>query len=519
MRDSMPRPKRTIVAAAGLAAALVAGAPLTSCLPDGASSPPTRPNVLLISIDTLRADVVGAYGGTEAGTPTIDALARGGVLFERAVAHVPMTLPSHASMLTSLIPPSHGVRDNGTFVLADRHETLTELLHESGYRTGAFVGAFVLDSNFGLDQGFDVYDDDLAGSTENDRPADAVLSAARSWIEGVGDETPWFAFVHLFDPHAPYDAPAPFAGRFDNAYAAEVAYVDDAIGWFLRNLGSVDDTLVVITADHGEGLGEHRERTHGMFGYDSTLHVPLVLHWPRGLPRGVRVPSRVRHIDLAPTIAELVGVTPPAEFSGTSLVSALSGEAEADRTSYFETFTYTFNYGSAPLRGLYEGQYKFVSLPIPELYDLAADPDETENLAAERARTVEQMAERLAELLSREPSSLADEPAEIDAATAERLESLGYISSVNPIANLAEFGPADDPKNWVHLAEMLDDAVAHHRAHRPAEAIQLLRAIIAEKDDVAIAHTRLARILSEEGRSEEAIRVLEDALAAGHQQP
>ncbi len=498
-----------------LALACAAATLPLSCGTDVIRAPSARPNIVFISIDTLRADHIGAYGDARASTPTLDALAAQGVLFEKAVSHVPMTLPSHASMFTSLTPPRHGVRDNGTFVLGQRHETLAEVLGASGYRTGAFVGAFVLDAQFGLDQGFERYDDDVEGTAENDRGADEVLDATRHWIDEAADDVPWFAFVHLFDPHAPYEPPGAFAERFaSDPYAGEIAYVDDALGRFLREL-PLDNTLVVVTSDHGEGLGEHKERTHGMFGYESTLHVPLLFHWRAGLPGGRRVPSRVRHVDVAPTILELVGIEPPATFDGLSLAGLLAGQSEPDRTSYFESFTYTFNYGSAPLRGVYEEQFKLVALPIIELYDLSRDPGELDNLASQRAGTVERMAKALEQLAGHVSAT----PTTLDERARERLEALGYVSGANPLPKLDEFGPADDPKNWTHLADMLDQAVAHHRAQRPAEAIELLRGIIAEKDDAAIAYARLARIFHEQGRSEDGIAMLEDALANGISHP
>lgn len=475
-----------------------------------------RPNVLFVTIDTLRADRIGAYGAVDAETPTLDALARDGVLFEQAVSHVPLTLPAHASMFTSLIPPVHGVRDNGIFRLDESHATLAELFHEAGYRTGAFVGAFVLDAQFGLAQGFEHYDD-VVDETDNERRAEQVLASAVRWIEADRDDRPWFAFVHLFDPHAPYQAPTPFFERHrDDPYAGEIAYVDDRLGRFLaelRRTQRLENTLVVVTADHGEGLGEHGERTHGMFAYQSTMHVPLVFSWPQKLPRGQQLSSRVRHIDLAPTIAELAKIEAPDDFTGHSLVPLIRGtDAPADRDSYFESLTYSFNYGSAPLTGLYRDRFKLIALPIPELYDLVDDPGETENLASHRLESMRELESRLGDIVTATADATTVRPSKMTSEALERLESLGYVSSPRPLPNPEKYGPDDDPKNWIHLANMLDEAVNHHRAQRPEEAIRLLETILAEKDDVVIARIHLARILREQDRADEAIVMLEHAL-------
>ena len=278
--------------------------------------PKPRPNVLLLSVDTLRADYLGAYGA-RVKTPTIDRLAKSGILFDRAVSHVPITLPSHASIFTGAYPIAHGVRDNGAFRLAEEKVSLAETFGAAGYRTAAFVGSFALDSRFGLDQGFELYDDfygDTGGFNDfsiSERVADDVLKPALAWLSEQNDSS-WFAFVHLYDPHAPYVAPVTFRQAHpEDPYAAEVAYIDDALGRFLealRERGLLDNTLIVFTSDHGEGLGEHGEKTHAMFAYDSTLHVPLILKWEGVLPESRRVPSRVRLIDVAPTVLEMAGL-------------------------------------------------------------------------------------------------------------------------------------------------------------------------------------------------------------------
>jgi len=486
----------------------------------------SRPNVLLISIDTLRADHLGAYGA-KAPTPVLDRLAAEGVLFEKAVSHVPITLPSHASLLTGRYPILHGVRDNGAFRLAETQTTIAESLKATGYQTGAFVGSFALDSRFGLDQGFDLYDDFYGDTSEfndfaiSERPAAAVLERAALWIEGRS-ATGWLAFVHLYDPHAPYLPPASFTGdpRSD-PYTREVLYVDDALGRFLdrlRSAGKLEQTLIVVTGDHGEGLGEHGEKTHGMFAYDSTLHVPLILSWGGRLPQGRRISSRARLIDLAPTLAELAG-TDPGGYQGESLLPLLGKpEPAEDRESYFEAVAFNLNRNWAPLTGFYRRKLKYIELPLAELYDLEADPGETRNLAEIHPGTLRQMGEALARYVNQHSTeqSRAIETTEVDEETIARLKTLGYVVAADRTSKRPErYTPDDDPKRLVALSDMLDEGVAAHLAGRPQEAIRIFREILKRRPNFTNVHVNLAYVLRESGRLEEAIAVLEQAMTAG----
>jgi arylsulfatase A-like enzyme/Flp pilus assembly protein TadD len=478
--------------------------------------------VLLISIDTLRADHLGAYGG-KVETTNIDRLGAEGVVFERAVSQVPITLPSHASILTGTYPFSHQVHDNGSYRLAAEKESLAERLREHGYRTGAFVGSFALDSRFGLDQGFDVYDDlygEAGGLIEfgiSERPANAVLEPALSWIL-ESRARKWFAFVHLYDPHAPYAPPDEYRSRAANPYDGEILYVDDALGDFLgrlREAGALENTLIVLTADHGEGLGEHGEKTHGMFAYESTLHVPLILSWPGALPPG-RVKSRVRLIDVAPTVVEVTGAGSLEGYSGESLVPLALDPAEGrDRESYFEALSFHLNRGWAPLTGLYRDDRKYIRLPIEEMYDVSSDPAEKTNLFRAGSPEAEQMSQALDALVPADAAASggAARP-EVDEETAARLRSLGYIvtpGNRSPSRYTAE----DDPKNLLHLADKFDEGIAAQLAGRPDEAMRLFREILAERPSFANAYANLAHVLAEQGRFEEAIGVLELALAKG----
>lgn len=523
------RKERASLRPIGIAAAIaaLAGAIVLAGLYSRRSPlrPKPSPNVLLISVDTLRADHLGAYGASP-GTPRIDALAKAGVVFERAVAQVPITLPSHASLFTSVYPFAHGVRDNGSFHLSEERRTLTEAYRAAGYRTAAFVGSFALDSRFGLDQGFELYDD-FYGDTSalgdfaiSERPAAGVLSPALEWLSGR-PEAPWFAFVHLYDPHAPYEPPAPYRERFaSDLYRGEVQYVDEALGKFLdelSNRGRLENTLVVVASDHGEGLGEHGERTHGMFAYESTLRVPLILAW-EGVLTPRRVASRVRLLDVGPTLLALSGLDPLPGSDGVSLVPLLEGKEDSSESeSYFEALAFNLNRGFAPLTGLYRWNLKYIELPIPEIYDLGSDPSETKNLAPSRPALVREMAARLDDIESAGSmkAGSAENRLAVDEETRRRLQTLGYATGPGAAASKRSYGLDDDPKRLVHLSDRLDDAMAAHLAGRSEQAVALLRAIVVERPSMAKAYDDLSYVLREAGRLEEAVAALETSVESG----
>ncbi|TMB54282.1 MAG: hypothetical protein E6J47_08285 [Chloroflexi bacterium] len=357
-------------------------------------------NVVLVTIDTLRADRLGCYGFAGIETPEIDRLAREGVLFERVTTAVPLTLPAHASIFTGLLPPHHGVRDNGGFFLDASKTTLAERLRGAGYATGAFVGAWVLESKWGLARGFDTYADkfDLSkyrvislGTVQ--KKGDEVMDGALAWLETVRKRK-FFAWVHLYDPHTPYDPPEPYRSRHPGEpYLGEVAYTDHVVGrlldW-LRNGGLMERTLVVLTADHGESLGEHGEATHGFFIYGSTTQVPLIVRTPWG-HRG-RNRSPVASVDIFPTVLDLVGVAPEGAIDGRSLVRAVMDRAvEVGHASYVETYFPRYHFGWQHLRGLRDGVHQFVEAPRPELYDLEKDPGETTNVYKAYRRRAEEL--------------------------------------------------------------------------------------------------------------------------------
>ena len=484
--------------------------------PLGAAAP-AKPNILLITVDTLRADHLGCYGSASVRTPAADSLAARGALFTRAFAHAPMTLPSHADIMLGLTPNAHGVHDNSGFIVREEFLTLAEWLKAQGYETGAFVGAFPVDSRFGLVQGFDVYDDNYGTQGPTDmvfveRKADVVAAKASEWLQGRSG--PWFLWVHLFDPHQPYAPPEPFLSEYpDRPYDGEIACADSALGKLLGLLeerGIADRTAVVFTADHGESLGEHGETTHGYFAYDATLRVPLILALPGGKP--ARVDANVGHVDIFPTVCELLGGKSPVGLQGRSLLPLIRGRSRPDRPIYFEALTAFYNRGWAPLRGYILGQVKFMESPIPEVYDLGKDPAELENLApktdlAKHRRT-------LADLMREEASPLADKAGQAtDRATAEKLRSLGYLASPQKPAK-KEFTAKDDLKTLLPYHAKWMQATLAYSAGRSTEGIRLLKEIVAERKDFDLAYTYLANFYQEQKRPADAEAVLREALAS-----
>ncbi|HEY7291442.1 MAG TPA: sulfatase-like hydrolase/transferase [Vicinamibacterales bacterium] len=484
--------------------------------------PVANQNVLLITIDTLRADALGSYGG-RAATPALDRLAAGGVRFDFAHAHAVLTLPSHASILTGTYPFQHGIRDNSGYRLPPDARTAAALLKQAGYATGAFVAAYPLNSRFGLNAGFDVYDDHF-GETRApsefvlpERPATSVVALARQWISARGTQ-PWFTWVHVFEPHAPYRPPPPFDTQYPRAYDGEVAATDAALSPLLDDVrGSTRPTVVVVTGDHGEALGDHGEQTHGLFAYESTLRVPLIvaeLGTDGREARGDRSPSEVshtpaRHVDILPTLLEAVGRPVPAGLPGRSLLSSAARHEAGAPPSYFEAMSAMLNRGWAPLTGVLDGRDKFIEVPIPERYDLATDAAESVNLegrSPERDRT---LAGGLRAFNAAPPGQRQAE----DSETAARLRSLGYVTGNAPIK--ARYTEADDPKRLIAIDQDFHRGVDLYVSGRFDESIAIYRNIIERRPDMAIAYRHLAFVLWESGRTTAAVDVLKRAVAAG----
>ncbi|HEX9189425.1 MAG TPA: sulfatase-like hydrolase/transferase [Vicinamibacteria bacterium] len=470
---------------------------------------PTDVNVVVVTLDTLRADRLGCYGFARVETPHIDALAAEGVLFEQATSTVPLTLPSHASIFTGLIPPSHGVRDNGGFFVEEKTTTLAERLKEGGYATGAFVGAWVLDSRWGLGQGFDHYGDrfDLSkykvvnlGTVQ--KKGDEVMDLALEWLEGV-KAVKFFAWVHLYDPHTPYEPPEPFASRYPGQkYVGEVAYTDRVVGrltaW-LKQAGVWDRTVVVLLSDHGESLGEHGENTHTFFVYDATQHVPLIVRTPWG-DRG-RSRAQVSTVDVMPTVLDLAGLPPQPGIDGRSLARlVLDPEAEAPGVAYSETYFPRFHYGWQHLRALRDGNWKYIEAPTPELYDVQQDPGETRNVYKAYSRRAEDLRQRLVGMAGSGAQAAPDQAA-LDPETRQRLAALGYVGGgprVEPEAVLP------DPKDKIALFERMGRARALAKDEKLAEAVEAMRAVIAEDAGIIDAHNAVGGWLRTLKRPEEA---------------
>jgi choline-sulfatase len=492
-------------------------------------------NVLLITIDTLRLDRVGAFGGTRNLTPALDGLARDGLTLTRAYASAPLTLPSHTSILTAVSPPVHGVRANGLSRLGPKLPTLATVLKAAGYRTGAFVGAFVLDARFGLTRGFDVYDDRYGEKHEGDltegaeRRAEDVIKPALAYIHqpsAIGhlpsaSHQPWFVWVHLYDPHEPYAAPEPWRSQHE-PYDAEVAYTDAMIGRLLddlRSAGQLDRTLVVVAADHGESLGEHGERTHGTFVYESTMRVPWIVWSANGVARGT-FGGLVRLIDLAPTTLDLLGIGAPVEFEGRSIatLSEITGSwvrARVERTAYLEAMDANLTRNWAPLTAIVGGNAKLIDLPIPELYDLASDPGETRNVYSRepaRARTLESLLrDQRATLDSRAAGA---EKTALTAEARQRLQALGYTASTaDPRQRI--YTDADDPKRLIAVADALNRAIADFDGGARANALAAVRSIVRDHPEFVIARIELASMQRRTGDLAGAITTLDDLARRG----
>ena len=418
-----------------------------------APRPPAPPTaIVVITLDTTRADRLTPYGFMSASMPFLDRLAREGVLFDQAISVAPLTVPAHASILTGLLPPSHGLRDNNATPLRPEHVTLAESLKDRGFHTAAFVGASVLARDRGLDQGFDRYDEISPASLaagSHDRPAGAVIDAALEWLEHV-DGRPFFLWVHLYDAHRPYAPPEPFASQYaHDPYLGEIAYTDSEIGRLLIALDRLPParSLVVVAGDHGESLGEHGERDHGIFVYENVTRVPLIVRAPSIAPR--RVGAVVSLTDIAPTTLALAGLPIP-PMDGVSRVDVMRG-GPTDEEAYSESH-YPIQFGWSPLRALRDGRYKLIDAPRPELYDLANDPHEANNLYRERPALAGAMRRRLDQLTGQSDSRVAaSAETDVDSGVRQRLAALGYVSRVRGSTNHNR--PAPDPKDCIDLIE------------------------------------------------------------------
>jgi choline-sulfatase len=462
-------------------------------------------NLLLITVDTIRADRIGAYGDAVARTPVMDRMAREGVRFDKAISAVPLTLPSHATILTGLLPPQHGLRNNGAGKLGEKIPTLATTLSSAGYRTGAFVGAFVLDRRFGLHRGFEIYDDDIPAARaehatlEAERPGSEVVDRALAWLRQA-DTRPTFTWVHLYDPHAPYVPAEPFRAWFpQDPYRGEIAYVDHQIGRLIEELDRrqlSNRTVVVILGDHGEALGEHGEGTHGLLLYEPTLRVPLILRSPRALESRV-VESPVGLVDLAPTLVQLLGISKSQERD---LL-----RPSPDVILYSET-EYPTSFGWRGLAAARSGALKFIDAPSPELYDLRKDPNETTNLYGAERRLMRPLAAAVQQIRA---AASPQKPARLDPETERKLASLGYVAPA-PIADQAN---EENPVEMVGLFRRFEQAMWNLQGGRAREAIAELEVLVREDTDNPVFRSALARMHRLHGSLPRAIQLYGDAVA------
>jgi arylsulfatase A-like enzyme/Flp pilus assembly protein TadD len=458
---------------------------LGACRQGGAIPDASGFNLLLITLDTTRADRIGAFGDKLARTPNLDRLARAGVRFTQAYTSVPLTLPAHATLLTGKEPPAHQVRNNGTYILRPEESTLAEVLKGAGYSTQAIIAAYVLEGKFGLNQGFDGYDDmlnvkDMSGNFRSEIPADQVFKKFTRWLERK-PASPFFCWVHFYDPHAPYQAPASFDGSFpDDPYRGEIAFMDEYIGRMVASLeeqGLLKRTLVVIAGDHGEGFGEHAESGHGVFCYEETLRVPLIFYQPR-LFSGKRTVSRpVGLVDVLPTILEMYRLPAAADMQGQSVAALLSSDkatAQPDADRYFESMQGMEEMNWAPLAGIRRGSFKYISLPEPELYDLQADPGEQRNLYFVKNNLAKKLALALRDRLKRSGNPLPAARRQLSGQDQESLRALGYLASSG---SAPKSGPAEDPKRGIVVMNRLGAVDTDIRAKDFAAADRKLAAL------------------------------------------
>ena len=506
--------KRFPISAAAALTLMLSAFFILFSLPAKTQEPPF--NVLLITIDTLRFDRVGILDPRHVKTPNMDALAAKSLVFTRAFAHNPVTLPSHANIMTGATSLYHGVSDNTGFKVDKKFLTIAKYLQRFDYRTAAFIGAFPLDSRFGLDGGFDLYDDYYGTRSEREfffveRPAEKVITPAKTWI---GKQTQkWFAWIHLFDPHQPYLPPSPFKEKYTaDPYSGEVAYMDAQLGVlfdFLLQKRLMDKTVVILTADHGEALGEKGEDTHSYFAYNNTIHIPLLIHIPGHKPETFH--KNVCHADIFPTICAVLDLKTPPQLQGESLLAIMAAGGRKSPEIYFESMTAYLNRDWAPLRGLISGNIKYIDLPIKEVYDLENDMHEERNLAG--SSKIGPLKDSLNRLLRKHKNPLAAvRENRLDPETQKRLKSLGYISENRSANRKKQYTDGDDLKTLLPLQSQLLDGVAQFQSGDFPGAERTIRTVITASPGFILAYTHLASMFKEIGKTDTAVKILEQGL-------
>jgi choline-sulfatase len=473
--------------------------------------------VILISIDTLRADRLPAYGYTKVATPNIDALAAAGTTFERAYSHAPQTLPAHASLLSGELPFEHGVRDNVGFTVKPGQWLIQSALQARGWPTAAFVSAYVMRAGVGLNQGFDTYDSELPAASGDrsigqvQRDGDATLATAENWLQAPDRKKPFFLFLHFYEPHKPYAPPPRFASY--DPYDGEIAHVDEILGRLferLRALDLYDRSTIVLLSDHGEGLGDHGEQEHGLFLYNTTIHVPLIVKLP-GQNRARRVAAPVQHADIVPTILELAGAPARQGIRGRSLRPLLDGTGTlADTGIYSEALYSRYHFGWSELYALTDARYRLIRAPRDELYDLARDPKESASIAGERPQVRQAMRSALQTLLAN--ASIAA-PAAVTDEDRQRLAALGYVGAGSSTALTLPGDSLADPKDKVAVLEKYRHATELAGQRRFAEATAIYRDVLRDDPGMTDVWTQLADVYTRQGMQSEAVQAFKEVIA------
>ncbi|KPJ66322.1 MAG: hypothetical protein AMJ43_08485 [Coxiella sp. DG_40] len=512
-----------------LAAVLLLVAPAIWLLRSSPVTPEEIHHILLISIDTCRADYLSCYGYPRKTTPNIDAVAKEGILFSNALTPIPLTLPAHASMLTGTNPPYHGVHNNVGYKLSESNRIIAEILRWDGYSTGAIISAFVIDAQFGLNQGFDYYNDEFVDPIEsfffNERRGGEASQFACDWFEKHQNE-PSFLFLHYFDPHEKYDPPEPFATLFkNNLYAGEIAYTDYCIGDVikkLKDLNLYDSTLIIITGDHGELLGEHGELTHGYFIYHSALHVPLIIKVPKG-PKGEKIDDVVALVDIVPTICGLLKISPPPTIHGIDLSPLIykKGKINKDQRYIFSESLTPTEYDCTPLLGVVNGHWKYIQAPRPELYDLDKDRKENNNLVDKDPKRAQLLQNHLKLILQEQlRSEQMDTKVALDEQTRERLESLGYIGTGALNEDFNFDSTKNEPKDSIQLHQQTMMVRVLIVIKRFTEAENICRTMLEKLPDYILTYYFLGEIAMARNNAAEAIeyysKFLSQIDSAGH---
>ena len=486
---------------------------------------PRDASVLLITLDTTRADHLSCYSPHGAKTPHLDSLAARGVRFAEAIAQVPLTLPSHACIMTGAYPPVHGLRDMGGFVLDPSHPTMASLAQAAGFATAAFVGSRAVAKHFGLSHGFDTYDDDMGAQTEEgklpgifpERRASVVTDRALEWLKQNAGRK-FFLWAHYYDPHQPYDPPEPYKHQYaKNLYDGEIAYMDEQVGSLLDGLdqlGLTSRTLVIAVGDHGESLGEHGELTHGIFLYDATLHVPLIMAGP-DVPRGKTIDDQVRSIDLHPTVMGFLHLSPSPEAQGVSLWPLLQhGTRVRSDYSYGETIYPRTYMGWSELRAMRSGEWKFILAPHPELYDLHRDPGELQNVIEQHPAGADRFQKLLWKVAGQQGKTEIVRTVPLDPQTRRELESLGYVSA-GTSGEIHLGADASDPKDRMAVLKIMQAAERSLNAQDTGRAAQLMEQALRQDPGNPLGHIYLAMARERAGQLGRAIEVYQDAIKQG----